>query len=321
MGLVNVLLLILLVLLVLVFRHEIIHSVREVIVGGSGGAKNKKIKILSLNIEYGAENYGTESLIKLVSKYDIVVFIESLRNDWTNASASVAEEMGWYHETFVNQTTIMSREPFIPDRTHTFGIAKFNVGAGAHSPASPLYILSVHMGDFPYVPNMAAGIEYCAKEDLCTVPEKMSAKDLVNTSYITRGNEAREIVEFGLANPGTIIVTGDFNEPSHLDWTKRATAAKLVPRPLDFSASKIIVDGGFTDMYRLKHPNEVRYPGYTWPTTDPGYPYRPDRIDFIYLKSTGTARVSGLISEPIKTPSDHYGLALELSYSSKVSTK
>jgi endonuclease/exonuclease/phosphatase family metal-dependent hydrolase len=59
------------------------------------------------------------------------------------------------------------------------------------------------------------------------------------------------------------------------------------------------------------YPDEVINPGFTWPTIDPGYPFRNDRIDFIYAggpfsKSAMQEKIKSC--EIVVTPSDHYAI-------------
>jgi len=84
-----------------------------------------------------------------------------------------------------------------------------------------------------------------------------------------------------------VIVGGDFNSPSHLDWTEAMVNARpAVKYPVEWPESKLMTDSGFVDSYRAVHADPVAKPGLTW---TPGYPHpfvRPqethDRIDYIY---------------------------------------
>ena len=80
-----------------------------------------------------------------------------------------------------------------------------------------------------------------------------------------------------------VIVGGDFNEPSHLDWTTAAREAGLHGGVVPWPASTKLARLGLTDTYGAVVPDEVTSPGYTWTP----YPEREggeihDRIDFLY---------------------------------------
>lgn len=56
-----------------------------------------------------------------------------------------------------------------------------------------------------------------------------------------------------------IIVGGDMNSPSHLDWsekTKNIHNGLVVP----WYSTKVFEDLGFTDSFREKNPNPIKYP-------------------------------------------------------------
>jgi hypothetical protein len=80
-------------------------------------------------------------------------------------------------------------------------------------------------------------------------------------------------------------MTGDFNSPSHLDWTQAAADARNLPYPFEWPASKALADAGFHDSYRDAHPDPVETPGLTWTAGQPPPRMRPkethDRIDWI----------------------------------------
>ena len=110
-----------------------------------------------------------------------------------------------------------------------------------------------------------------------------------------------------------IIVGGDMNSPSHLDWsekTKNIHNGLVVP----WYSTKVFEDLGFTDSFREKNPNPIKHPGITWDHKE-----RDDshRIDYIFykgkkLKSTQSKTYMQFFNEQIEInnkrfayPSDH----------------
>ena len=110
-----------------------------------------------------------------------------------------------------------------------------------------------------------------------------------------------------------LIVGGDMNSPSHLDWsekTKNIHNGLVVP----WYSTKVFEDLGFTDSFREKNPNPIKYPGITWDHKE-----RDDshRIDYIFykgkkLKSTQSKTYMQFFNEQIEInnkrfayPSDH----------------
>jgi endonuclease/exonuclease/phosphatase family metal-dependent hydrolase len=279
-----------------------------------GGGEPARLRVMGFNIEYGAEYYSVAAAADVIKKSgaDVAILSEVVSFDKTDVSPQIASLLGYHVESFEsNQTAIVSRFPMT--RVDDAGIVKLVCGRTNHS----IYIVSVHFSDFPYQPNQAASIPYCY--DVCQKAYKSEAS-LVKQAKIARGAAVAAIIEKINAikageSPSTlpmIILAGDFNEPSHLDWTERAAAAKLHPFAVAYPTSKAFQDAGLIDVFRHIYPDEVKKPGYTWPTRDPGYPYRDDRIDFIFVDAEHAATLGKKpLCKVIKNPSDHYALLCE----------
>jgi len=72
-----------------------------------------------------------------------------------------------------------------------------------------------------------------------------------------------------------VIVAGDFNCVSHLDYTPETKARGLnFSRILPEKTSMAMLDAGFTDSYRAVHPEVTKKTlGYTWNTVGMGFTY------------------------------------------------
>lgn len=92
-----------------------------------------------------------------------------------------------------------------------------------------------------------------------------------------------------------ILLGGDFNEPSHLDWTE-ATKDSADHRGMvvPWTVTTLLDGAGYADAYRVKYPDPVTHPGYTYPADCPGAEMRQllwapkaderERIDFIFYR-------------------------------------
>jgi endonuclease/exonuclease/phosphatase family metal-dependent hydrolase len=160
-----------------------------------------------------------------------------------------------------------------------------------------------------------------------------SQKDEAINPFITWAN----------AQTDPIILAGDFNDASHLDWTddtKNMFDHNGVIA--EWQNTKALEMAGFKDSYRQAFPNEVTHPGITWPAVATGVAttsYTPksderDRIDFIFYKGAGISTVSSTLVGPNRSwvrnvntvetgsdpyignalswPSDHKGVMSEL---------
>ena len=124
-----------------------------------------------------------------------------------------------------------------------------------------------------------------------------------------------------LAERMPVFLTGDFNSPSHLDWTQAvADSRREVPYAVAWPASKALAEAGFGDSYRDAHPDPVADPGYTW---SPGGPETQDkdffdRIDWVLHAGASTTVDSRLVGErgnpqvdlpfAMPFPTDHRGV-------------
>lgn len=127
-----------------------------------------------------------------------------------------------------------------------------------------------------------------------------------------------------VARDGTpVFLTGDFNTPSHRDWTPamQALRPEAVKYPVDWPVSKALELAGFRDSFREVHPDPRLRPGLTWTAGMPAPYLRPretlDRIDFIWTAGTARAIDSRIFGEPggndvdesvFPWPSDHRAL-------------
>ena len=79
-----------------------------------------------------------------------------------------------------------------------------------------------------------------------------------------------------------ILLVGDFNEPSHLDWTFNAAEQGLnFGLEINWPISNSLQSIGLTDAYRQFYSNEIDFPGHTWTTIESDDEVH-DRIDYIY---------------------------------------
>lgn len=109
-----------------------------------------------------------------------------------------------------------------------------------------------------------------------------------------------------------VLLGGDFNEPSHLDWTA-ATAGLYDHHGLVIAwpLTPAIESAGFTDVYRALHPDPVAAPGITFPADNPLVPvdrltWAPkaderERIDYIFCGGTGLRPVACTLFGPAGT--------------------
>jgi len=147
------------------------------------------------------------------------------------------------------------------------------------------YVFCMHLKSSPYQPYQLLEIPYG------NAPFIKTEKEAVAAAKAARGQQLEALLGriATLPDPGLpVFVVGDFNEPSHLDWTAASVKAGIHPIKVSYPSSLAMAGAGFTDAWRAIHPDEVTKPGFTWsPLTQPDDPQdHHDRIDFVYIKST-----------------------------------
>lgn len=96
-----------------------------------------------------------------------------------------------------------------------------------------------------------------------------------------------------IAENRIVMLGGDFNEPSHLDWIRETKDlydhnGLIIP----WTVTLALDNAGFVDTYRTLYPDVLKYPGFTFPSDNPLIPvnrltWTPkaderDRIDYIF---------------------------------------
>jgi hypothetical protein len=153
-------------------------------------------------------------------------------------------------------------------------------------------IANIHLPSDPYGPY--------------ELREGKPAAEVLETERSQRLTAIQPYIEpmSALAKAGTpVVLAGDFNSPSPLDWTA-ATAQRWsqVKEPIVWPAAKALLDAGFTDTYRAAHPDPTARAGITWSY---GYPYphidaneQQDRIDFVMSLGAVKTIKSEILGDP-----------------------
>jgi endonuclease/exonuclease/phosphatase family metal-dependent hydrolase len=175
---------------------------------------------------------------------------------------------------------------------------------------------------------------YAANNKLVTKIEQIMKGELPSTKngrgddviQLLKLPEFQEAIRNSEQNP--LIVCGDFNCPSHLDWkedTKHLHGDWIVEWPATYLLES---KAGLIDSFRQVNPSPIQNPGITWSTVhqasgyewDYSIPEPLDRIDFIMYKTPKYKPVKSFTyfgTEPIQQmpnhqnndyPSDHFSV-------------
>jgi len=124
---------------------------------------------------------------------------------------------------------------------------------------------------------------------------------LISGEFETRHSEIKSILKeiniIAGSNPNVpVIIGGDFNSGSHLDWIE-STKEDHYNKVVEWPVSKEIFKNSFNDSFRDINPDPKQNPGVTWG----GFLFEDmlsDRIDYIYYRGDGLEPIdSKVISE------------------------
>ncbi len=109
-----------------------------------------------------------------------------------------------------------------------------------------------------------------------------------------------------------IVIAGDFNAMSHLDYSEVALAQYGCVA--DFSTSRVLVDAGFRDAYRELNPRIDRSADRTW--TPRFADQSQDRIDYVYYRGAGLRATRSAVLEhhAERFPSDHAAVSVDFRF-------
>lgn len=258
--------------------------------------KTVEINVLTWNIWLGGRRegrfVGVNRIAEIIreSGADIVSVQEMF-----GSGELLADQLGFYYYQRSSGIGVLSRYPI----GKTYNVFKSqNIGAvSVELPGNKqLVFCPVWLN---YLPNTRAYVTSGMAE-----PDTIVAREME-----TRGAEMRFILwELQSLNNNKnlapIILAGDFNSGSHLDWTERNKANNF-GLVVEFPVSKFIQEAGFIDSYREFFPDETQNRGLTWPLNfKDGF---QDRTDFIYYAGSGIENISSRIIDTwqYSFPSDH----------------
>jgi endonuclease/exonuclease/phosphatase family metal-dependent hydrolase len=245
-----------------------------------------RISVMSLNIFYGGDDLdlttgdwcpvadGCPSTLRKVahlvraSGADVVGLQEAERN-----TTKLARLLGWHADP---RAHVISRFPLLRPAG----------GQGLYTFVEPVpgrivAVANTHLPSTPYGPYKVQ--RGAPRSKVLALEQRLRVAALARVLRVLPWLAARGI---------PVFLTGDFNSPSYLDWTRAVADARAdVPYPVRWPASAALAAAGFADSYRVVHPDPVADPGFTW---TPGGPEGRtddvfDRIDWVLSAGPATA--------------------------------
>ena len=251
----------------------------------------ESVRVMSYNIHRGGVVYLKQPLFQTAkviqaAKADIVG-IQETRSPRGDTLEDLAKLLDWNHD---EGSCIVTRyeivEHFKGGKDYKGGI-KVKLASDKHA-----YIFNLHLPSHPYQPYQLLGIRPKWHKHTNNITFIKTEAETIEWAKKARGAEIRKLLRQVKSIPDKevpVFVVGDFNEPSHLDWTEAAAKAGRHPIKVAYPTSTEMVKAGFTDSYRKIYSDEMKNPGITWsPAYKVGDPRtHHDRIDFVYFKGKG----------------------------------
>ncbi len=239
--------------------------------------------LMDFNIEYGGIQVDFAKIVEaaIAADADVIALEEAEGN-----TQQLADEAGYPYANVRNQ--IISKYPIVDPPGADGRYVFIELAAGA-----VVAVSNVHLPSDPYGPY--------------DVRDGKTADEVITLETTTRLPAIQERLDVlpALVDAGIpTFLTGDFNAPSHLDWTAATVGIRPhILYPLDWPVSRAVEAAGFRDAYREIHPDPVTHPGLTWwagrPLVDdyPDHADPQDRIDIIYVSGEATTTAVGIVGE------------------------
>ena len=274
--------------------------------GSTTSGSTQTLKVMTFNIEYGGKNVSFDNVVAAIKQADpdIVGVNEPGKN-----IPGIAEQLGWNYYDAERQ--LVSKFPIKAPADNNPRYSYIEV-----SPGHFVAVADIHLTSAPYGPNIIARKNY----DL----EQVMAVEKKNR--VPEATEVADNLAWNADQGVPSLMFGDFNTPSHRDWTEEMVGARpQIKFAVEWPVTKMLEDDGFTDSYRAIHPDPTTDPGLTWPAARPKIPgeWNPgpttlaDRIDMIFSAGLAKPTASTIVGEegaPGVTmsetpwPSDHRAL-------------
>ncbi|KAI9147632.1 hypothetical protein HJFPF1_12661 [Paramyrothecium foliicola] len=265
----------------------------------SGKPLVRHLSVMSFNLWFGGtrvNDYHAKQVRYLVeSGADIVGLQESSGTHATRLGAA----LGWYSWQGLD-VSFLSRYPIIGtgDDLRYVGSALISLDG----PDSLIEVWNVHLGYTPYGPYDFCFDQMSVERVLEREAESGRTPQIINTLSLMEDALAK-------SDETPVILLGDFNAPSHLDYTESLREKNCGYANISWPTSVLPTDVGLIDSFRVAHPDPAAKQGITWSPiflTNEGRPEPLDRIDLIYYKGDLTVLKSEdqVVGNPTPMP-DH----------------
>jgi endonuclease/exonuclease/phosphatase family metal-dependent hydrolase len=240
---------------------------------GPALGQSMQLDVLVYNIEYGGDE-TTDEVIRQIDA-DIIGVLESY-----NRLPAIARETGYPYYNVGLQ--ILSKYP-IHEPSGADGLYAFiEVQPGFVVAFFNTHLDYVKYGQYLLLAGMPLEKVIASEEEIRTASMQILIPDMER-----------------LASEGyPVFLTGDFNTPSHEDYTEATVGMREgIDRAIPWPTTRALVDAGLYDTYRAIYPDPVEVPGITKDNPDFRKGGFGDRIDYVFAGGPVTTLDSQLVGE------------------------
>lgn len=265
--------------------------------------KSVPLKVLQLNLWYQGNNVpgGFEAIVSTIDQTDPdVIFLCEVKsvenNPFVEDLKTALKKMGKeYFGEYVDMGVVVLSKYKLSDMHSPFTENKIGAKGKIEVAGHTIVLYSLHLDYLHYECYMPRGYNGftwkkmkspASNADSVLTANRLSKRDETIAAFI---KDAREEI----SNGNMIVLGGDFNEPSHLDWQSDTKDLRdhngLV---INWDCSVMLQKEGYKDVYREIYPNPVTHPGFTFAAGNKDAKIKDliwtegvddrDRIDFIY---------------------------------------
>ena len=245
---------------------------------------------------------GYEAIVNEIVrlKPDFVTFSEVRNYNHTRFCdrivASLKEKGETYYSFYSDDTGLLSKYP-IADSTAVYPL--WNDHGTVNRMLTEIYghKIAVYTAHLDYLSDAYYNVRGYDGSTWKEIPKPESVAEVLAVNDASFRDDAikrfievaRKDVEDGVL----VVLGGDFNEPSHLDWIRETKDlydhnGMIIP----WTVPLLLDNAGFVDAYRTKYPDVLDYPGFTFPADNPlievnRLTWAPksderDRIDYVF---------------------------------------
>jgi hypothetical protein len=231
-----------------------------------------RLKVASLNLwDAGAHVDGPlekQARVVLTQGFDVV----ALQETGESAAQALGDALGWYTHQSAGGLGVVSRFPLAGATEPTADLPALSatLQLPGHT-AVRLWVAQLDEAD--YGPYAAASYKIA---DLLVAAERRTLRHRQALALAAA-------MRHDLASHTPVVLAAGLASPSHLDWTRRTSAAHGGLGAVAWPVTEALEAAGLTDAFRKAAPDPAKAPGTTWspvrPVRDGGGAEPQDRID------------------------------------------